>query len=184
MNDRDRRALVIGVVLVAAAGAYRFGLSPALDHWREARSVAAQRQAVVDDLHAKLGRRDALMARLEPRFGPGVHEPLDAAENVQITFPRAVQQAISRGGGKPTQIEVQGLKRIRGVTGVELLSLRVRIDCPSRSIPEILQQLRAAELPVIVESLDMVMANNNRRDEWRLSMTLSTPSLTTKNQPL
>ena len=177
MSNRDRRALIWGGLLIVAAAVYRFGLSPAVDQWQQVRAESQQQLALLEGLESKLERRAQIMRRLEARFGPGVGQPIPGSEAAAVAFPRTVQEAVSRGGGKATQIEVQGLRRLRDIPGVELLSLRLRIDCPADAIPEVLRQLRAAELPVMIESMNLEMARTGQRDEWQATVVVATPTL-------
>ena len=177
MSGRDRRALILGVLAIGVVVLYRLALSPAIATWQQERADAAEQVALLEELETKLDRRAQILRRLEPRFGPGVREALRPASETQIAFPRTVQEAIARGGGSATQVEVQGLRRIRSLPGVELLSLRVRLDCPADAIPQVLQQLQQAALPVIIESMSLDMAQAGQRDQWRATLVVSTPSL-------
>ena len=177
MNQRDRRAIFAGGLLILVAVIYRFGFSSAFAQWQQVRAESQQQLTLLDGLESKLERRGQILRRLEPRFGPGVGRPIPAAEDAAVAFPRTVQEAVGRGGGKATQLEVQGTRRLRDLPGIDLLSLRLRVDCPAESIPEVLRQLQAADLPVILESINFEMARAQQRDQWQATLVVSTPTL-------
>lgn len=182
MSDRDRRALVWGAVLIGVAVLYRVGLSPATDRWGEARASAGAQSAMVEQFEDKLEKRDEVRERLEARFGPGVHAPLRSMDEARVVFPKAVQEAIGRAGASAKQIEVQGSRRVRELPGVEMLSLRVQVECEPPAIPNVFKELAAAELPVVVESVNLSMPQRGQRQQWQATLVVSTPALAEAKQ--
>lgn len=177
MSPRDRRAMLVGGVLIGVAVAYRLVLSPVVDRWGEARQSIAAQSSLVAQFEEKLEKRDDIRGRLEKRFGPGVNQPLKSIDEAQVAFPRSVQQAIERGGGQATQVEVQGSRRVRDLSGVEMLSLRVQVNCEPDAIPKMFAELAKAEMPVVVESVNLSMPQRGQRQQWRATLVVSTPTL-------
>lgn len=177
LTDRDRRALMMGGGLVLAVVLYRLLLSPLLAGWAEARAEAAVYTQRLAQLEDRLDRRDTLQRRLRETYGPAITQPLPTLEDARVRFPQAVQEALASAQLQPQQIEVQGVRRVRGVPGVSNLSLRVRSVAPPQAIPAALNALRSAGLIVVVESVDLSMAQPNQREQWQLLLTLSTPTL-------
>lgn len=177
MSERDRRAVVWGAILIGLAVLYRVGLSPAVERWGEARASAEAQSAMVEQFEDKLEKRDEIRQRLETRFGPGVHAPLRSMDEARVVFPKAVQEAIGRGGASANQVEVQGARRVRQLPGVEMLSLRVQVMCNPNAIPMMLKELAAAEMPVVIESVNLSMMQRGQRQQWRATLVVSTPAL-------
>ena len=177
MNDRDRRALLWGGALVAAAVLYRVVLSPAVDRWGEARAEGALYTQRLEQAENKLERRDVLFDRLADRFGPAVTQPLQPLEQVRVAFPQAVQAALGRAGVQPQQVEVQGVRRLRGVTGVSTLSLRIQANVGDASIARLFNELRNCGHTVVIDSVNLSMAQPGQRQQWQLMLSLSTPAL-------
>lgn len=176
MNTRDKRALFFGAVVIGVAVLFRVALSPGLDRWREARATAGAQSAMLEQFESKLDDRDKFRKRLEPRFGPGVHDSLRSADEARVDFPRAVQEALSRGGVAAQQVEVQGTRRVRDLPGVELLSLRVQVNCQPPSIPSLFRELSRADVPVLIESITLSMPQRGQRQNWQATLVLSTPT--------
>ena len=177
LNPRDRRALLWGGGLLAAAALYQLALSPVLATWSEARAEGAANLERLTQIEDKLERRTQLHDRLSQRFGPAVVEPLQSLEDVRVSFPKAVQDALGRAGVQPQQVEVQGVRRMRGVAGVSTLSLRVRANCNDQSIARLFNELRNCGHSVLVESVDLSMAQPGQRNQWSLMLTVATPAL-------
>lgn len=183
MSARDRRAVLIGAVLIGLAVLYRVALTPVFDQWGQARADAAAQTAMLDQFEEKLERRTAIRKRLEPRFGPGVNQPLRTVDEARVAFPQSVQQAIQRGGAAARQVEVQGLRRVRDLPGVELLSLRVQVSCEPHAVPTMFKELGQAEVPTVVESVNLTMPQRGQRQRWEATLVLSTPTLTGRAAP-
>ncbi|MEM9418794.1 MAG: type II secretion system protein GspM [Planctomycetota bacterium] len=177
MSERDRRALIWGGVLIGIAVLYRFALSPVVDQWQEARDAVASQSVMLTQYEEKLEKRSGIRKRLEQRYGPGVNRPLPTADDAQVAFPRSVQQAIGRGGAQARQVEVQGLRRLRDYPGIELLSLRVQVTCEPNAIPAMLAELTRADMPVVVESVNLSMPQRGQRQRWEATLVVSTPTL-------
>lgn len=180
MSPRDRRALILGGLLIGVAVLYRVVLSPVVDVWQEARAAAELQSAMVERFEEQIETREKIRRRLEVRFGPGVHDTLRTVDEARVAFPRSVQEAINRGGATAKQVEVQGVRRLRDVAGVDLLLLRVQVECEAPMIPKIFSELRRADVPVVVESVGLVMSQPGQRQKWQANLVLSTP---TKRQP-
>ena len=177
LNPRDRRALLWGGGLLAAAALYQLALSPVLATWSEARAEGAANLERLTQIEDKLERRTQLHDRLTQRFGPAVVEPLQSLEDVRVSFPKAVQDALGRAGVQPQQVEVQGVRRLRGVTGVSTLSLRIQANVGDASIARLFNELRNCGHTVVIDSVNLSMAQPGQRQQWQLMLSLSTPAL-------
>lgn len=169
--------MIWGAVLIGIAVLYRFALSPVVDQWQAARDTVATQSAMLDQYEDKLEKRSDIRKRLEQRYGAGVNNPLPTADEAQVAFPRSVQQAIGRGGAQARQVEVQGLRRLREYPEIELLSLRVQVMCEPNAIPGMLAELTRADMPVVVESVNLSMPQRGQRRQWEATLVVSTPTL-------
>ncbi len=177
MTTRDRRAVVVCLVVVAAAAGYRLGLAPAVARWQGARASVGAAEAQIDTVENRLDRLDGVERRLEARYGPGVGRPLSTVEALRVAFPEAVRGAVEAAGAEPRQVEVQGVRKLRDVPGVSSLSLRVRAVAENDAVPELLRQLAAGPYPTVVESLNLTMDEPGGRDKWEAVLVVSTPGL-------
>jgi hypothetical protein len=90
-----------------------------------------------------------------------------------------VQARLEAGGVAPKSLEIQGVRRLREVRGVALVSLRAQIVCEPAQLPKLLATLRQGEFPTLVDSADIRMERARQRQKWEVSITLSTPALET-----
>lgn len=169
--------MIWGAVLIGIAVLYRFGLSPVVGQWQEARSTVASQSGMLAQYEDKLEKRSNIRERLEQRYGPGVNRSLPTPDEAQVAFPRSVQQAVGRGGAQAKQVEVQGTRRMRDFPDIELLSLRVQIMCEPHAIPGMLAELTRADMPVVVESVNLSMPQRGQRQQWEATLVVSTPTL-------
>ena len=177
MSSRDRRALLLGAGVVLAAVLYKVALSPAMTTWSEARQAVANQDALIARIDAQIDRRQAIHARLRDRYGPAIDRPLPTLEDMQVKFPKVVRDAMGRGGAQPGSVDIQGVRRLRDVPGVSLMTLRVNTVCGGNAIPAVLDGLRTAEQIVIVDSIELSMAQPGNRGKWTMILQLSTPTL-------
>ncbi len=170
------------MALVGAALLYRLVFSPVLGAWVQSRQAVEVGSVMLERLEEKIERRDAIRARLEQRFGPSVHRPLQTVDEARVAFPASAQEAIQRSGASATQVEVQGVRRVRDLPGVSMLSIRVRVMCEASALPAMLKELNYTDFAVVVESMQLTMANPGQRDQWQAVMVLSTPALGGENR--
>lgn len=177
MSSRDRRALLIGAGVVLAAVVYRVALSPAVAVWSEARQAVIDHESVIDRVDVQIDRREAIHARLRERFGPAIDRPLPMLEDVQVAFPKVVRDAMGKGGAQPGSVDIQGVRKLRDVPGVSLVTLRVNAVCDANAIPAVLDGLRTADRIVIIDAIELSMAQPGNRSKWTMTLQLSTPAL-------
>lgn len=177
MSPQDRRAVLFGAAVIALGLLAKFAVMPAAAHWSGLRTVAAQGEARLADIQHKLDRRDAILARQRQRFGPGVEQPIESVQEVWVSFPQAVQQALSKAGLKIESVELQGVRKLRKVPGVSLVSLRVRGTCGPDALPKVLASLQSAKQLIIVDRFDISMVKTGARDKWSVTLMVSTPAI-------
>ncbi|CAN0443370.1 unnamed protein product, partial [Ectocarpus fasciculatus] len=126
MSPRDRRALIFGAGIIGVAVLYRLALAPAVAQWGQARADTVSQTQRIVQFEERLEKRNDIRQRLMERFGPGVQAPLLSVDEARVAFPRSVQEAFGRAGASARQVEVQSVRRVRDLSGVELLSIRVQ----------------------------------------------------------
>lgn len=172
MNQRERRVVFLGGALVIGAVAWRGGLGQAVAEWGDARARLAAESDRVADLEQQAQRRDAIGLRLQQRFGPAATRPLGAVVEVQADFPAAVREALGGAGLKVASVSVQGVQRVREVSGVSLVRVLVEGTAEGHAVPAVLAGTRS--LPRVTRLEEVRLTRNG--DNWSLRMVLSTPA--------
>ncbi|MCC6682024.1 MAG: hypothetical protein IT445_14075 [Phycisphaeraceae bacterium] len=177
MNDRDRRALRIGLLVVAAALLWRFAAWPAMQHWRDARAAVAAYDQQLTSLEQRLADRDAAASRLRQRYGDAIEKPLLSLDETRVLFPQAVQEALRQSGMNVERLELQNVRRLRQSPQVSMISLRVEGSCEGSALPRVLASLRQSQRLTVVDRYETTMANEGDRRNWTVRMILSTAAI-------
>lgn len=177
LSARDRRAVMVGLALIGLGLLARFIVVPGLEHWRDVRAVMSDGTARLMIVEQKIKRRDAVVDRQRQRFGQAVGQPLATIEEVRVSFPKTVQQALGQAGLGVSSIELQGVRKLREAPGVSLVSLRVRGMCGAPALPQALEALRSAEQLVIVDRFEIGLVKSDSRDQWSVTLVVSTPAI-------
>lgn len=177
LTERDKRAVKLGAAVIGLGLIVRLIVMPFTAHWGELRETVSSHEQRITFIEQKLDRRDAVVTRQRPRFGPGIESPLQPVDSVQLSFPQAVQKALGSGGLGVSSVEPQGIRKLRDVAGVVMVSLRVRCGGGPDSLPQALASIQGAEQLIIVDSFDLSMAKPGDRSNWSVTMLLSTPAL-------
>ena len=177
LTQRDRRAVLIGLALLGLALLGRFVVMPAYGHWRDVRAAAVAQDEQLTQIERTLNRRDAVFDRLRSKYGDAVDAELLDVDQTRVVFPKAIEQALQQSGVAVQSIDLQAVRRVRQVSGVSMVSLRVRATCKPTAISKLLKALRETDRITVVERLDLTMANPGRRDQWTVGLVVATPAL-------
>lgn len=177
INQSDKRAIIFGggVLLLAALG--RFLILPGLQTWGEARAEVAGHSQRVEDLSTQLNRVEAMQRRLVDKLGPTVGKKPITVDEARVQFPKAVQDALAKGGAGVSSIELQQVRKLRDAPGWSLVTVRVQASCKGDKIAEVLNSFRGSQQLIMVDRLNLDMANSGNRGNWKLEMILSTPAV-------
>ncbi len=169
-NERDIRAIKIGVAGLAAIGLY-FLVGPWLSDWQMLRAdLASARERLervaVDEEGALPAEQLRLMSAV-----PKVEPPAD--EKTQGTrFRDAFTQQLQKAGIRGRSLQDLAAKKIAGV-GYKTLRLQVRGRCEWNQMLNLLGSLNENPYFVGVEELDLKPDTRNRND-LEFSITVST----------
>jgi hypothetical protein len=169
-NERDIRAIKIGVVGLAAIGLY-FLAGPWLSEWQKLRVEIASGQERLDRVAVDgEGTLPAEQLRLMSAV-PKVEIPAD--EKTQGTkFRDAFTQQLQKAGIRARSLQDLAAKKIAGA-GYKTLRLQVRGRCELGQMLNLLGSLNENPYFVGVEELDMKPDARNR-NEVEFSITVST----------
>jgi len=174
LSARDRRAVRLGAIVVAAAVVVRVAVMPWADSWLNAREgIAADGQSLAD-LQKQLQRALRQRRRMVEAFGPGAVAPLPDAEAAPIRLLQAAQEVLGKGGFKITGYEPQAARPLRDkdkgvVKGVLVVPLQVRGRCQLPQLAQCLDGMKQAKTLVVV---DRVVVANDEKKPGQLEVTL------------
>ena len=176
MSTRDRRAVVIGTVALAAILIVKFAVLPWIDHWRDARDRIDQARATLTEYENKSTRLTNLQRRLAQTYGQAVEQPLDDVKATKIGFHKVVQDLLTAGGFRLESMQPQAVRSIRKqVPGVALLPVRVVGKCQMQQLAKCLAEVRKAARLILVERID-VSSDPKKPTELSVTMVLATPA--------
>lgn len=172
LTQRDKRAILVGVIVIVAAFAVRFAGLPMYDRWQTARLDIAAHRAALADIERRTGRLATSHVMLKQTYGDAVSKPLEDIHKTQLQFHKTVQDLLKSAGVAYTSIQPQTPRAVRDA-GVTMVSLRVTGMCQLPQLTKCLASLREAEQLVIVERID-VTADEKKPNQLSLTLTLAT----------
>ena len=173
LSDRDRRALIIGSVLLAALLVVRFAVLPWLDDWRQVRDRIDSTTETLHSLDRKVKRRDHLHEQLARTYGPAASKPLTDVQTTQVAFHKTVQDVLGAAGIKFESIKSQPVKPIRKLPGISLVPVQISGKCQIAQLAKFLAQAQRADMVMIVDRMN-VSVNAKKRTELSVTMVLAT----------
>lgn len=174
LTQRDKRAMVLGGAVLLVALLAHYVIVPGIDRWQAARAAAAQYESKLVDLQTRLDRRDSVLQRLEAKYGPAVHRPVDDVETLSTAFPEQMQALLGSAGIGFTSIELQSVQKVRDVPGLAMVSVRVQGTSNPNQMAKFMAAAATAERIVLLDRLQMT--RKDRPDQWNVSFVLSTPA--------
>lgn len=176
LSARDRRAIIVGLALLAALGLARFALWPWLDHWRGLRAEHRTAQERLTRLERRVRHLDQLEGRLRETHGPGVGRTLQGLDRTRVTFPQTVQTILEASGFNGEAINAQSARKAGRIKGVLLVPLQIRGKCDIGQLARLLAEARKTDVLVLVDRLQ-VDANPQKRAELNVNVVLATLAL-------
>ncbi|MEM1026616.1 MAG: hypothetical protein AAGJ38_00870 [Planctomycetota bacterium] len=181
MTQRERRTVTIGLGVIVLAVLLNFGFGPVFASWQDARDMARDHRDRMSSLETMLDRRDVKQSQLELRFGKGVGRDLPTVSEARVAFPEVVQKTLGASGMELSTVSLQGVRAVREVAGVSMVSLRVDGTVAGAQLPDTLAALRGGELLTLVEEVRMDKGRDRGRGDgpsYELTLVLATPVLT------
>ncbi len=181
MTPRERRTISIGLGVVVVAVTLNLLVRPVFASWQEARTALADHDRRLESLELRLDRRDTKQRQLAQKHGPAVGQPLPSVAVARVKFPETVQAVLNSGGMSVSSMSLQGVRRMREVAGVSLVTLRVDGETSGARLADVLAALRGSELLALVEDVRLEKGGDNGRGEgpsYQMTLVLATPALT------
>jgi len=175
ISQSDKRTILFGIGFLLLAALGRFLILPGLNAWGEARAEVDGHSQRVEDLSTQLNRAEAMQRRLVDKLGLAAGKKPITVDEARVQFPKAVQDALAKGGAAVSSIELQQVRKLREASGWSLVPVRVQASCKGAKIADVLNSFRASQQLIMVDRLSLDMARSGNRDNWKLEMILSTP---------
>jgi hypothetical protein len=166
LSQRDRRALKIGVISVAAILAFTFGITW-LGHWSGVRKSIAAKKATLRSIQVNKNEQGRLMSMV-----PVFEMPQDE-EKQKFLFREKFHEQLKKVGFKGEPIRVLRAKKVQAGTGYRLLGLQTRGKCKFEQMLDLLTNLNENPYLVGIEEL-MMECDPKKRREFKLDLTVST----------
>jgi hypothetical protein len=166
LNQRDKRALKLGVVGVAAIFAFVFG-SEWLDRWQHARGSLQAKRKQLQVISPSRAKQEALLA-IVPVF-----EMPQEEEKQKFLFRSKLNEQLKKAGikGEPLRFQPIGTSRH---DEYKLLRLQCRAGkCKFGQVLDLLAVLKDNPYLVGVEKFEM-KCDPKKREEFELNMIVST----------
>ena len=176
MSERDRRAMLVGVGVVLAAVIYRVVLSPLVTAAFDARQTVAERSALVSRVASQVDRRDAIHAHFAIASGRRLTNLYQRSTTCR-SFSRSwsAMPLTRAGAGRLGGCAgcSQTARRARGVAAEPAGQCRGQRRCD----PRCARRAAHARHVVILDSIDLTMAQPGNREKWTMALQVSTPVL-------
>jgi len=170
ISSRDRRAMVVGGVALAAILVVKFAVMPWAYQWLDTRDDIRQVRDTLASYETRFKRLEVLNKRLVLTYGKAVGEPLEDIELTRVRFHKVVQDVLKAAGFKMESLQPQAARSIRKrVPGVAVFPIRVVGKCQIQQLAKCLAQVRAAPCLIIV---DRVNVTSDPKNPSQLSVTM------------
>lgn len=169
LTKKDKRAIRICVIALAAILVAKLLVIPWLDRWSEARLRIASADQQIEQLQRPIRRALGLQKHLERLYGPGVNQPCQDIETANLSLMKTAGKFAKSGGMKPSSNVPQRGRRLTNVPGVEIVLLQIRGKCDLQKLSKTLAALLKSETLVFVERLSVT---NDQKKPGQLDVTL------------
>jgi hypothetical protein len=182
LTPRDRRAVLLGSIALAAILVVRFAVVPWWDSWRQARDRTEACRAQLTRLGVDLSKLASYQDTAVKLYGPSVLEPLKPSEAARIAFTKTVQDVLRAGGINFESITPQPSRDVPDLPDdVELLPLQVKGKCEVAQLAKCLAGMPKATMPVIVDRIQ-VTNSPTKPGQLEVTMVLATLAQRERNE--
>jgi hypothetical protein len=173
LTSRDRRAVMLGVVALAALLAVRYVLWPLATSWGTARQQIAAADAQLTDLRTRTQRARLQQQRLVDVFGPAAAKSLPTVDEARVSIVNTVQNALSAGPVAAQSVQLQAIRPLPDITGIALVSLQVDATCQLPQLAGFLAKLPQANELIIIQQMNIAVPEG-KPGEMQLSLIIAT----------
>jgi len=166
LSQRDKRALKIGAVCVAATLVFAFA-TDWFGHWVEVRKSLALKRAKLEAIRVDKTKQEGLLS-IVPVF-----EMPQEEEEQKFLFREKFNKQLKKAGIKGEPIRVLRARKPQRGTGYKLLCLQCRGKCNFGQVLDLLAALRENPYLVGIEELK-IECDPKKRQEFKLDLTVST----------
>ncbi len=171
LSVRDRRAVLIGALVLGAIIGIRFVVMPWVDHWTSVRSEAVTIREVLATNDRKVHRAGLLGRRLHGVYGEIPDAPLKGVQSTKVQFHATVQEVMKASGIKFESIREQKTGSIKQLPGVVLVPLQlVRAQCGVEQLARFLAESQRAKLLIMCDRINIGVSGG----KLNVDMTVST----------
>jgi hypothetical protein len=181
LSPRDRRALLVGGIVLGAIVLLRLTLIPFWDSWSAARDRSETYGEELVALNSSLRRAVGQRERLARVYGPGVRQPLANEQTAKMNLFQSAKDVFGAGGVRLTEYQPQRARPLREIPNVSLVTLQVKGQCDLPKLVKSLHAMTQAKHLMFVQSMNI---NNNEKQPGKLDVTLVLATLAeTKKTP-
>lgn len=173
MSDRDKKAILLGGLVLGCLIGYRFVMMPVLDSWSDARQRIAQVSAAQSSLDAQVMRLQSQRRQLEVVYGQGIAQPLPPVDVARANFVKTVEDLLKSSGMTSQGVRSQPLRPLREVAGVALVGLQVDCTGQPQQLMRCLANMSAGDQLILVDSV-RAAPDSRRPDRMQVSMVVTT----------
>jgi hypothetical protein len=158
LSTRDRRAILIGGIGLAAVLLFNVLLLPWINDWLAARDQIAASRTELTDLEQQLRVLVRLHDRLDDVYAGGGSQPLIRADDAQVRGPEIIRKVLTQGGLGVQNIKSLPVSQVRPVEDGVLVPFEAQGGCRVEQLVQFLSQMSKAEAILIIERLNVVNA--------------------------
>lgn len=169
ISPRDKRAIVLTILVGGSILLYHYGLAPWFDQWDEVKQSIERESKKVSSLNVASPKALVARAHLNQKI-PSFEKP--AAENLQRHFmQKKFSDQLKRQGIKAQRMSY--LSSTKKKHGYKMLKLQTKFICPMSKFYQLLASLNENAYFAGIEDLQMQVDKRNRSNV-EVTMTLST----------
>jgi hypothetical protein len=173
LGSRDRRAILMGALLLGALFGHEYALQPWLASWAQARqTIELAQQHRLDEQTLQL-RLEAERGRLKRIYGPGALQPLAPAQQVRISFVKTVEDLVKSAGLASQGVRDLPLRPLRDVPGAVLVGLQIEATGQQQQLAQCLAKMSQAPTLICFDTLN-VTADPRRPQQLSVTLVLWT----------
>ena len=161
LNQRDRRAVMVGAALLVAILVVRYAVFPWFDHWSDQRDRIDSNTSLLGGLEAMHRRIEMHKTNLHALYGPAVDRALQDVQVTKVTFHKTVQESLKAAGLKFDKIREQKARPLRKTPGLVIVPLQLSgAKCKIDQLAKFLAKTRRSQMIIMVDRLNVAVSGD------------------------